>query len=84
MRLKLPIFGIEFLKIFLNSRNIVIFSNKRSQAKVSNMYFYIETIWTLDNIYVHTGHDPQVHNWLTSGESILLLPSSVSDLYHDS
>ena len=29
---------------------IVIFRNKRSQAKVSTMYFYIDSVWT---IYTH-------------------------------
>ena len=30
---------------------------------------------------INTGSNPQIHNWLTSGGSILLLPSSVLDLH---
>ena len=40
------------------------------------MYFYI----TEYGQYVHSGSDPQIHNWLASGESILLLPSSALDI----
>ena len=49
----------------------VIFRNKGVKRRASTMYFYI----TEYEQYIHSGSDPQIHNWLASGESILPLPS---------
>ena len=44
---------------------------KGVKRRASTMYFYI----TEYEQYIHSGSDPQIHNWLASGESILPLPS---------
>ena len=50
-----------------------IHATKGVERKVSTMYFYK----TANRQYVHSGGDPRIHYWLTSGESIL--PPSLSD-----
>ena len=44
------------------------------------MYFYI----TAYRQYVSSGSDPQIHNWLTSSKSILLLSPSAPDMHNGS
>ena len=53
---------------------------KGVKRRASTMYFYI----TEYEQYIHSGSDPQIHNWLASGESIILLPSSATDLRNGS
>ena len=51
---------------------------KGVKRMVSTMYFYI----TEYGQYIHSGSNPQIHNWLASGESILLLSSSAPDIHN--
>ena len=53
---------------------------KESSERVSTMYFYI----TAYRQYLHSGSDARIHNWLASGESILLLSPSAPDLRYGS
>ena len=57
----------------------VVFTNKRSQAKVST-YCVFQYRPCIDNIYTQVAVH-RISNWLTSGESILLLLSSESYLH---
>ena len=47
---------------------------------VSTMYFYI----TVYRQYLHSGSDARTHDWLASGESILLLSPSAPDVHYGS
>ena len=53
---------------------------KGVKRRVSTMYFYI----TAYRQYAHSGSDTRIHNWLASGESILLLSSSAPDIHNGS
>ena len=68
----LKITGKQKCRTSLEQIEILLYSvTKGVKRRVSTMYFYI----TEYGQYVHSGSDPQVHNWLASGESILLLSS---------
>ena len=49
-----------------------------SRTKGVKQKYMCISIQTVYRQYIHTGSDPQIHNWLTSGESILLFTSSAS------
>ena len=61
-------------------KHFVFKYRKGVKRRVSTVYFYI----TMYRQYVHSGSDLQIRNWLASGESILLLPSSASDIHNGS
>ena len=63
------------------SPNVVLCSVTKG---VKQKYLLCISVQTAYRQYIHTGSNPQDPNWLTSGESILLLLSSVSYLHSGS
>ena len=61
----------------LSQSSIVLYSQTKG---VKQKYILCISGLVVYRQYIHSGSDPQIHNWLASGESILLLSPSAPDI----